>query len=162
MKETTIRKLFKFQPTVRLINHGDLTLLQTQSINSFWQSLQKYIPWRYRQNTSFYIGERGRINVWLQNNLLYPEMLPHLYSVGFFYFKIIVIIIEKSNLVCSSQQIKDFQGIETTPPGLTVCLLCHHTQLCCPHTSPTSPQSATATALISLSTPPTLQHLLHV
>lgn len=90
MKERTIRKLFKFQPTVRLINHGDLTLLQMQSINSFWQSLQKHIPQRYKQNTSFCIGERGGINIWFQKYLLSPEMLPHLYNVDFLYFKVIV------------------------------------------------------------------------
>lgn len=58
MKERTIRKLFKFQPTVRLINHGDLTLLQMQSINSFWQSLQKTNSMKVQ--TKYFILYRGK------------------------------------------------------------------------------------------------------
>lgn len=89
---------------------------------------------------TFYTGERGGINVWLQKYLLssWNATLPVQCRFFFFYFTIIIteMIAGKNKPVCSKQQIEDFQDIETTPPGLPLCLLCHHAQLCCPHHLP--------------------------
>lgn len=62
-RETTIRKPFKFQLTVRLINHGNLTLLQMHSINFFRQSFKKNILHKdIDKILHFMWGERGGIN----------------------------------------------------------------------------------------------------